>query len=260
MTTTPEIKAIRTLQDNYVWAIIDRTHHTATVVDPGEAQPVHAYLSQHGLSLTDILITHHHWDHTNGAAALKQEYHATLYGPANDPINHLTVPLHNNDNVQLANHGLSFKVIAIPGHTLGHIAYYAPGILFCGDTLFSSGCGRIFEGTAEQMYQSLQTLAALPPDTHIYCGHEYTLTNLRFAQEVEPDNVQIIERIRSVREKLDRHEPSLPSTMQNERQTNPFLRCQQPAVIHAAERFAGRSLSDPVAVFAALRKWKDGFK
>lgn len=226
--------------DNYIWLLHDGIQ--ALIVDPGDAAPVHAVLAQYHLTLVAILLTHHHGDHTGGITALCSRYGVPVYGPANSPAHGLiTHPLENGDSVVVGN--WQFAVIAVPGHTLDHIAFHSidENILFCGDTLFSAGCGRVFEGTHEQMYHSLQRLAVLPEDTCICCAHEYTLSNLRFAAAVEPQNVEISGYMLQC-EKLQRDGlPTLPSTMGLEKSINPFLRCQN------AEEFAMR------------REWKNRF-
>lgn len=254
------IHAIPALSDNYIWAIIDKKTETALIVDPGEAAPVQAFLKQQSLTLLGILITHHHWDHTDGISALRKAYPVPVFGPAIENIVEKTDPLNERDTLTMDHFPLSFTTLSIPGHTLGHIAYYSPGILFCGDTLFASGCGRVFEGTYEQMYLSLQKIAALPHETEIYCAHEYTLANLRFAKHVEPNNRDIDKRIEQVSALRDQGLPSLPSLLRDEKATNPFLRCHTKDVIASAEHYAGQSLADPIAVFTVLRKWKDSFK
>lgn len=255
---TIRVEPIRALKDNYVWAIVDSEQHAAIIVDPGEAMPVIDFLDKQKLSLRAILITHHHWDHVNGIAEILAQHNAPVYGPANEDIPHLTHPLSSATTVNI-NGFPELKVLEIPGHTSGHIAYYAPDMLFCGDTLFAAGCGRIFEGTAAQMYDSLQKIAALPAHTGIYCGHEYTLNNLRFAQTVEPDNKNIAERIKQVTELRDNHLPSLPSLLSEELTTNPFLRCDSFDIKATLEKQHSTELQDPVAVFAVLRKLKDRF-
>ncbi len=248
------------LSDNYVWTLLDTNQPTAVIVDPGEAKPVIHFLKQHELTLCGILITHHHWDHTGGIAELKNQYDIPIYGPVNETIDGLSVPLQPDQIIQLESFPLKLQVIGIPGHTLGHVAYYSPGILFCGDTLFAAGCGRVFEGTAAQMYASLQKIAALPDNTKIYCAHEYTLNNLRFAEQVEPENKKIKERLVRVSDLRKKNLPSLPSLLKEEKETNPFLRCDSPELIANVEKHADKTLSTPVEVFTELRTWKDGFK
>lgn len=253
------VEPIRTLKDNYVWAIVNHEQHNALIVDPGEAQPVLDFLDKNKLSLSAILITHHHWDHTNGIAQILNHHHVPVYGPANENIPHLTHFVSEASKVHITGFPLTFDVLEIPGHTSGHIAYYSPGMVFCGDTLFSAGCGRLFEGTAEQMYSSLQKIFALPDDTLVYCAHEYTLNNLKFAYAVEPGNKNIIERIQHVTELRNNDHPSVPSTLQEEKATNPFLRCHSAELKASVEQHANEHLNTPIAVFTALRKWKDQF-
>lgn len=253
------IKPIFALKDNYIWIIIDEKNHTAVIVDPGEASPVINYLNKYNLTLIAILITHHHWDHTNGIDEILNFKNVPVYGPAIENIPHLTHPLHNENTFEIPRFPLNFQVLEIHGHTAGHIAYYAPGMVFCGDTLFAAGCGRLFEGTAAQMYSSLQKLSALPQETKVYCAHEYTLKNLHFAEVVEPGNSKIYERILRVKGLRDKNLPSLPSTILEEKETNPFLRCDVADVIASVERHAGKRLSNELEVFTELRKWKDGF-
>lgn len=252
------IHPIPALKDNYIWAITDSDHQQTVIVDPGEAKAVEDFLREQHLTLKAILITHHHWDHMNGVMELKNHYHVPVIAP-NENIPGATRRVSENDVVTIPNFPLHLKVFEIPGHTLGHVAYYTPSMLFCGDTLFSSGCGRIFEGTPVQMYASLLKITALPNATQIYCAHEYTLNNLRFAETVEPGNKKIAERIKTVSAMRDNHQPSLPSTLSDEKETNPFLRCDSPEIIANVERYANQSLSNPIAVFTWLRKWKDTF-
>lgn len=250
------IFALKAYNDNYIW-VLPTTDGLAFVVDPGEAEPVKAGLADAGLRLGGILITHHHWDHTNGIEALLAENEVPVVGPPDDRIASITHPVGDGDQVQVDGLPLSLSVLEIPGHTSSHIAFVGDGVLFSGDTLFAGGCGRIFEGTPPQMHESLQRLAALPPDTRVYCGHEYTEANLRFAQQVEPDNAALTARLDKVAEQRARDEITLPSTIAEELATNPFLRADQPTVIKNAEQHAGKQLTSPVDVFAAVRAWKD---
>jgi len=254
-----EVQPISALKDNYIWVLVNKKNKTAIVVDPGEAPPVLEFLQKNDLSLLAIFITHHHWDHTNGIEEILNFKKVPVYGSANEKITHLTHPLRELDIVSVPEFPLDFQVLEIPGHTVGHIAYYSPGMLFCGDTLFSAGCGRLFEGTAEQMFISLQKLAALPDDTKVYCAHEYTLNNLRFAASVEANNQEIMNRISFVTALRDKNLPSLPSTMKEEKETNPFLRCGVLEVKWNVEKQVNRKLESLVETFAMLRKWKDEF-
>ncbi len=236
----------------------------ALVVDPGDATPVMHVLQARGLQLAAILVTHHHGDHTGGVAALKSHTGAQVYGSGGEGIAHLDHLLIGGETLQLL--GLEVQVLAVPGHTRAHVAFWLPmaevpgeaPLLFCGDTLFSGGCGRLFEGTAAQMHQSLAQLAALPDSTRICCAHEYTLSNLRFAQAVEPDNAQLAAYVQQCTQWRHSGRPTLPSTLAQEKHINPYLRCQ-----HATVRLAAQTY-DPTAhseqeVFAALRRWKNEF-
>lgn len=220
-----------------------------------------AWLESRGLRLGAIVVTHHHWDHTHGIGGLRARWPVAVHGPAHErqPIEALSNPLKDGDSLQLECIEAGFQVIDIPGHTLGHIALHGEGCVFSGDTLFSAGCGRLFEGSAQQMHTSLQRLAALPGDTQVYCGHEYTEANLAFSLAVEPDNPdarQQLERVRTLRQS---GLPSLPSSIGMEHRINPFMRCEVPGVRQAASNTEGKPLGDATSVFAALRRWKDHF-
>jgi hydroxyacylglutathione hydrolase len=261
--TSFEIVPVSAFKDNYVWTLRNARH--AAVVDPGDARPVIDYLARERLELAAILATHHHADHVGGIAELLESVpHARragipVFGPRNEPIPTLTRAVSEGDQVSVPELGAVFSVMDIPGHTRAHIAYYGAGALFCGDTLFACGCGRLFEGTAQQMYTSLQKLRALPDDTKVYCGHEYTLANIGFAKAVEPRNAALAAR-QSRDEKLRQAgRPTLPSTLGEEKATNPFLRCAEPAVIESANKYLGARMADPVKVFAAIRDWKNSF-
>jgi len=251
---------VNAFSDNYIWLIriMEKpiSSHVA-IVDPGDAAPVLETLNKMSLTPDAILITHHHYDHVGGVLEILQHYSIPVYGPASENIPALDVPLKNNDKVTLKKGAITFRVIEVPGHTCGHIAYYAPGMLLCGDTIFAGGCGRLFEGTPKQMYHSLETLSHLPDDTQIYCAHEYTLANLNFALQVEPDNEKLQRRMTTTQQLRANHQPTVPSAMGLEKQTNPFLRCHQPSVIAAAEQYAGKALTSNVEVFTVIRAWKD---
>ncbi|HWT72322.1 MAG TPA: hydroxyacylglutathione hydrolase [Oxalicibacterium sp.] len=253
------VLTVPAFNDNYLWLIHDGEH--AVVVDPGDAAPILAALKANHLSLTAILTTHHHADHVGGVETLLQTFDVPVYGPARDRIPAVTQKLQEGDVVTLEKPGLRFRVIDVPGHTLGHIAYYEQehSWLFCGDTLFAGGCGRLFEGTPAQMLSSLDKLAALPDDTRVYCAHEYTLSNLRFAQAAEPGNPAITERLRTEQAKRDRHVPTVPSSIGLEKTTNPFLRAREASVIAQLRHENKLRDGDPVAAFAALREWKNNF-
>jgi hydroxyacylglutathione hydrolase len=252
-----KIIPVSAFRDNYIWMLV--RGDMAVCIDPGDAAPVQVFLAKNNLRLAAILNTHHHWDHTGGNIDLMEQFPAPLYGPKSEKIQGITHQLAEADVVNLDEIGISLRTLDIPGHTAGHIALYNDDMLFCGDTLFACGCGRLFEGTPEQMSHSLGKLAQLKPTTKVYCGHEYTLANIAFAKAVEPDNAALP--IREQREAAKRAagQPTLPSTIGDELATNPFLRCKEPAVIHAAEQHAGKTLADPVAVFAELREWKNNF-
>jgi hydroxyacylglutathione hydrolase len=253
-----EITGVAAFDDNYIWMVKNPTSSQVVAVDPGDETPVLAWLRQHGCQLSAILITHHHYDHVGGIAELRQAYpEVEVYGPANESIRGITQSLREGDRPQIAGLDARFRVLEVPGHTVGHIAYFGEGALFCGDTLFAAGCGRVFGGTFEQLSDSLQRIAALPGDTQIYCAHEYTLANLGFAEWVEPANPDLAVRIKREQEKRDAGAATVPSRLSDELLTNPFLRTNQQTVIKAAEDAVGLSLSTPREVFTALRQWKD---
>lgn len=249
-----EVSFIPAFKDNYIWLLT--RGRRAFVVDPGEAAPVLARLAADGLDLEGILITHHHADHQGGVAELKSRFDPEVYAPAKESITGGTRLLSGGETVDVL--GEPLEVIAVPGHTRGHVAYAGRGRLFCGDTLFGAGCGRLFEGTPAQMAESLARLAALPDTTLVYCAHEYTEMNLRFALAVEPDNPALQERVVKVAALRAAGLPSVPSTLADEKATNPFLRCAEPAVIAAGLRHGAVDRS-PTAVFTAIRGWRNGF-
>lgn len=254
-----EIKPVPAFQDNYIWLIINQADGSTAIVDPGDAGPVLDTIAENRLTPVAILITHHHGDHIGGVNRLLQHFAIPVYGPVNENIPNRTYALSEGDIVELPELAASFNVLDVPGHTSGHIAYYGQGCLFIGDTLFMSGCGRLFEGTAEQMHTSLNKLMNLPDDTKIYCAHEYTLANLKFAQAVEPGNADIKGRIKQSHELRDNNIPTVPGTLALEKKTNPFLRTEVADVIRAAEMHMGHPLNNSTEVFAAVRKWKDTF-
>jgi hydroxyacylglutathione hydrolase len=267
-----DVTPIRAFSDNYIWMIHGlRDRSRVAVVDPGDAAPVVEALDSGGLTLGAILVTHHHRDHVGGVTELRRRYSVEVIGPAGETIPDCTRSVRGGERFTVDAVGLEFVVVDVPGHTKGHIAYFSPprpaqpgegqgeGLLFCGDTLFSAGCGRLFEGTAAQMTRSLSALRDLPKESRVFCGHEYTVNNLRFALAVEPDNVSARDYLETARGLRSKGLPTLPSTLALEIQVNPFLRCNQPTVQKSAERHAGRSLDGEVEVFATIRRWKDGF-
>ncbi|SFP35020.1 hydroxyacylglutathione hydrolase [Nitrosomonas cryotolerans] len=254
------IYPVRAFKDNYIWVI--HNQYYAAIVDPGDAVPVLDYLQYNNLQMIAILNTHHHHDHVGGNTILLSKFSVPVYGPKNELIPNLTHPVWEGDTIYLDELSLSLRVLGVPGHTAGHIAYYASdktNLLFCGDTLFACGCGRIFEGTAEQMYASLQKLICLPDKTLVYCAHEYTSDNIRFARIVEPENTALLKLEGATEALRNQDMPTLPTTLAMEKATNPFLRCNQKDVINNTSIHAGRTLSDPVSVFTELRNWKNNF-
>ena len=251
------IHPVRAFRDNYVWTL--RRGDNAAVVDPGDAKPVLAYLRAEKLQLRAILNTHHHADHVGGNAELLEHYPVPVYGPHDERIPTVTRRVGEGDRFTLEEFGLEFQVFEIPGHTRSHIAFYGGGMLYCGDTLFACGCGRLFEGTPAQMHASLAKLAKLPAATRVYCGHEYTLSNIRFAKAAEANNAELGKWEQAASALRAKDEPTLPSTLAQELLANPFLRCSEPAVIAAASQHAGKPLADAVSVLGALREWKNKF-
>lgn len=253
-----EITPVQAFEDNYIWMLGNPGSSDFVAVDPGDEAPVLTWLAQRDARLSAILITHHHYDHVGGLPELTAAFPGiTVYGPAGNDIRGVTQPVREGDRLSPAGLDAEFQVLEVPGHTAGHIAYYGEGALFCGDTLFAAGCGRVFDGTFEQLSASLLRIAGLPAQTRIYCAHEYTLANLGFAAWVEPDSAAL--RVRSEREKARRSagEPTLPALLQTELETNPFLRTGDAGVRAAAERYAGHPLQSDAEVFTALRRWKD---
>jgi len=267
------ITPVPAFADNYLWLI--RRGRQAAVVDPGDAAPIEAALARDGLDLCAIVLTHHHRDHVGGVAALLAGRHTDgsprrdlpVYGPRNEAIAGITQKLGEGDTIHLDALDIDFEILDVPGHTAGHIAYFSPNgrgdgepLLFCGDTLFVNGCGRLFEGTAAQMHASLAKLAALPGATAVYCAHEYTLANIAFARAVEPDNADLRDWQQAARALREAGTPTVPSTIAREQRTNPFLRCSEASVQAAAEAVTPGSERDPIATFATIRTWKDNFR
>jgi len=254
------IVPIPAFDDNYIWLIYDQASHQAFVVDPGDAAPVLQALQKLELTLAGVLITHHHLDHVGGLTQLRSAFDPVVFGPRNPAIEGISETLGAGDSIEVL--GYNFEVLEVPGHTLDHIAYFHPGaepLLFCGDTLFAGGCGRVFEGNPPMMLQSLQSLAALPPATRVYCAHEYTLANLAFARAVEPDNTALAHREEEAQACRARNEPTVPSNLALELATNPFLRCDQ-TELQASLRSQGKLQGETAAdVFTTVRGWKDNF-
>lgn len=255
----PSPTAIPAFHDNYIWAIRQGDH--CVVVDPGDAGPVEQFLHENQLVLSSILVTHHHPDHVGGITALLQERNIPVYGPARETIPGMTHPLAEGDTIQPAGVDMTLTVLEVPGHTLGHIAFHEADQhwLFCGDTLFAGGCGRLFEGTPAQMHASLQRLASLPAETKVFCTHEYTLANLTFAVAVTPDDKAVTRRLESVRQARKAGRITLPSSIEEETRSNPFLRANEPALQHACEAREPGSAGNDMQCFATLRRWKDNF-
>ena len=260
-TTHLSVRPVRAFSDNYVWLIDSpRARGRLVAVDPGDAAPVIADLQRSGASLAAILLTHHHPDHIGGVPELLRRWPVPVIGPDDNRIALRTRTVRDGERCDLPDLGLSFEILQIPGHTVSHIAFWGHGALFCGDTLFSAGCGRMFEGTPLQMSASLTKLGSLPPETQVYCGHEYTAANLRFALAVDPANAAALEYQGHVDRLRAKDEPTLPSTLGLEIRVNPFLRCDNPIVMRAAEQRAGKSLEGTAQVFGVLRAWKDQFR
>ena len=254
------IEPILTFTDNYVWMVGSSDYDAVAIIDPGEAEPVLRILSESRLKVAAILLTHHHEDHVGGVGEILREHQAPVFGPGREEIPTVDHPVAGGDTITVQGLDLELDVIDVPGHTSGHIAFLDPGRAFVGDTLFAGGCGRVFEGTPGQMHASLGLLAALPPETVIYCAHEYTAANLRFALEVEPGNETLAKRLEDARTVRSEGRPTVPSVLAEELKTNPFLRCSEPGINAAAEHRVGRSLDTATDVFAVVRRWKDGWR
>ncbi|TVO69375.1 hydroxyacylglutathione hydrolase [Denitromonas ohlonensis] len=250
-----QIVPLPAFKDNYIWLMHDGRN--ALVVDPGDAAPVQDFIAQHDLTLAAVLITHHHADHIGGLAALAPQ--CPVYGPATETIEGVTHTVHEPNEFAIPELALTLRVLDVPGHTRGHIAYYAPGLLFCGDTLFSAGCGRIFEGTPAQLLNSLNKLAALPDDTQVYCTHEYTLANLAFAQAAEPDNLTRDLWLAECTDRRLKGLPTLPSTIGREKAINPFLRPLSPSIRSTLANQRHQPVDTALTTFTALREWKNTF-
>lgn len=255
------VHPIKAFSDNYLWALTHENSSECVIVDPGSYQEVLDFLTKNQLTLHAILVTHHHQDHIGGIAQLKKQFpNIDVYGPANEAKSVVTVPLKENDTVYIKSLALSLTVLDVPGHTLGHIAYVDEYSLFCGDTLFAAGCGRMFEGTPEMFEDSLSKFKSLAPQTNVYCAHEYTLSNLKFAKVVEPNSLDLMQRIKTCQQQRDNDQPTLPSTISQELTTNPFLRLTHPDVIKALNAKFNLTLTNNNAEnFSWLRQWKDQF-
>ncbi len=261
---SPEVAITRvpTFEDNYVWLIHGRGDAASAVivVDPGDSAVINSVMRDLKLVAAGILVTHHHRDHIGGVEALATLHNVPVYGPATERIPGRTAALNGGDRVDFPSMGLAFRVLDVPGHTSGHIAYVGHGCVFCGDTLFSGGCGRLFEGTPEQMLGSLDALAALPEDTKVYCAHEYTASNLKFALAVEPGNAELVSYAWEVARRREKLEPTIPTTIGRERAINPFLRTREATIREAAAEFSGRPAANDADAFRQVREWKNGFR
>lgn len=258
-----KIITIPAFNDNYIWMVVNTSTQHCLVVDPGQAQPVLTQCAADNLHIDSILITHHHPDHQGGVRQLLDSDFTSaetkVFGPSNETIHQCSHPVSSHSTPTINTLGLEFTVLDVPGHTAGHVAYAGNGWLFCGDTLFSGGCGRLFEGTAAQMWESLSQLMQLPDNTQVYCAHEYTQSNLAFALAVEPNNADLIAYNNEVSVKRRQDIPTIPSTIGLEKRINPFLRCAQTDVINSASNRAAKPLTTPTEVLAQVRAWKDVF-
>ncbi len=254
-----EIIPLPALKDNYIWLLKNKASRHVAIVDPSEAEPVLKFLKSEQLIPIAIMITHHHWDHVGGIAGITEHFSIPVYTPKTETVPGSTNPVAEGDVVKLHELDLNLNILDVPGHTAGAVAYYNDAMVFSGDTLFTAGCGRMFEGTPPQMHASLSKFKTLPDDTLLYCGHEYTVSNLRFAAAVEPQNEAIQQRLQQAEEARRIDKATVPATLAEEKQTNPFLRCEQQTVIDAASQHSGEALAEPAQIFAAIRQWKDSF-
>ena len=262
--TNMKVSMIKAFSDNYIWAISSNLGHNMALVDPGDANVCIEFIEQQKLQLSSILITHHHADHVGGIKKLvdyckSKQWPLTIYGPESENIPHCDVALSESTKVELTDLALEFDIIDLPGHTSGHIAYLSQDNLFCGDTLFSGGCGRLFEGTPSEMLCSLEKLSALPERTQVYCAHEYTQANLNFALSVEPDNTELVDYYNQVLQKREQDIATIPTSIMLEKKINPFLRCNEPSLITSAAEFSGDKVNDKLQTFTIIRSWKDNF-
>ena len=254
-----EIIPVTALKDNYIWVVKNKITSDSLIVDPSEHEPVLKLIEFEKLNPRAILITHHHWDHVGGIIGIREKFNIPVYTPKKERVEGGTNPVGEGDTIFVSELDMEIQILDVPGHTSGAVAYYTRNMVFSGDTLFAAGCGRLFEGTAEQMYASLSKIKNLPSQTLLFCGHEYTVANLKFAATVENGNDMIKERLAEAIKKREGMQPTLPTTLETENQTNPFLRCNEKSVIDSASNYAGRSLDNPVDVFATIRDWKDSF-
>lgn len=258
------VSPINAFNDNYLW-VIGRTNHAhIAIVDPGDANACIEYIEKNNKKLSTILITHHHKDHTGGINLLKQyceekQWPLTIYAPKNEPVNTCDIRVSEQQKITIAELDLNINIIDLPGHTHGHIAYLTDDKLFCGDTLFSGGCGRVFEGTAEQMLSSLNKLKALPEKTHVYCAHEYTLANLNFALTVDPENLELVHYYNQVKHMREKNQATIPTSIRQEKLINPFLRCSNEAIRTSVQEYNHNATPDELSIFTHLRLWKDHF-